>query len=84
LKVKKILRKKNGYEYLWSEGAIQFPDNLASPSRTIITSEGGSSASRTRHVIIDNKGYYRRLIPIELERLNLFPKNFTDHKKIYQ
>ncbi len=45
-------------------------------SRTIITAEGGSSASRFKHVIfVNNK--YRRLTPIELERLNMFPDNHT-------
>ena len=74
---KKILRKKGNHEYLWSEGKIPFPDNLNTASRTLITSEGGKSVSRVRHVVIDNKGRYRRLIPIELERLNMFPENFT-------
>ena len=79
---KKILRKKGNHEYLWSEGKIPFPDNLNTASRTLITSEGGKSVSRVRHVVIDNKGRYRRLIPIELERLNLFPENFTLFKDI--
>ncbi len=76
---KKILRRKGNFEYMWSEGKIPFPDNLNAPSRTIITSEGGSSVSRTRHVIKDKKMRYRRLLPIELERLNMFPDNFTLH-----
>ena len=79
---KSILREKNGHQYLWSEGAIPFPDVLDKPSRTIITSEGGMSVSRTRHVILDKNGRYRRLIPIELERLNMFPDDFTKHESI--
>ena len=55
---------------------MSFPDNLNSASRTIITSEGGRTASRTTHIIKDNFGY-RRLTPIELERLNMFPDNHT-------
>lgn len=66
----------NGYAYNFSEGKMAFPDSLDSPSRTIITSEGGSSASRTKHVISSKKGL-RRLHPIELERLNGFPDNHT-------
>ena len=53
-------------------------DNLDKPSRTIITSEGGKSASRTKH-IIEIKGQHRRLFPIELERLNMFPDDFTKY-----
>ena len=40
------------------------------------------SVSRTRHVILDKNGRYRRLIPIELERLNMFPDDFTKHESI--
>ena len=53
-----------------------FPDCLKKPSRTIITGEGGASASRFKHVILVN-GKHRRLTPIELEQLNMFPKNHT-------
>jgi len=53
-----------------------FPDDLNKPSRTIITSEGGASPSRFRHVITTKEGL-RRLTPLELERLNMFPDNFT-------
>lgn len=79
---KKIPRTRNGFEYIWSEGAIPFPDDINSPSRTIITSEGGRTPMRTKHVIIDKSGSYRRLMPIELERLNMFPDNFTENKNI--
>ena len=53
-----------------------FPDSLDKPSRTIITGEGGASASRFKHVISTEHGY-RRLTPVELERLNMFPDNHT-------
>ena len=69
-------RNKDGYIYEWKEGRINFPDNLDSPSRTVITSEGGKSASRIKHVIKTKYGL-RRLTPIELERLNMFPDNHT-------
>lgn len=74
---KKELRKNsNGFEYQYSEGGMIFPDPLNKSSRTIITGEGGKSPSRFKHVISTNEGL-RRLTPIELERLNMFPDNHT-------
>lgn len=74
---KKEMRKNSqGFEYNYSEGGMIFPDPLDKPSRTIITGEGGKSASRFKHVIKTAKGY-RRLSPVELERLNMFPDNHT-------
>jgi DNA (cytosine-5)-methyltransferase 1 len=67
----------NGHVYLFSEGGMNFPDLTELPSRTIITSEGGKSASRTTHVI-EQEGRLRRLTPVELERLNMFPDDFTN------
>lgn len=75
---KKIERvSKEGYKYLFSEGGMSFPDSLDMPSRTIITGEGGSSPSRFKHVVKMQNGKYRRLLPVELERLNMFPDNHT-------
>ncbi|MBR6438836.1 MAG: DNA (cytosine-5-)-methyltransferase [Bacteroidales bacterium] len=75
---KKIERvAKGGFRYLFSEGGMTFPDNLNQPSRTIITGEGGKSPSRFKHVVQTKSGRYRRLTPIELERLNMFPDNHT-------
>ena len=65
-----------GFEYKWTEGAIPFPDSLDEPSRTILTGEGGTGSSRFKHIIIQN-GRLRRLTPIELERLNSFPDDWT-------
>ncbi|AIG29630.1 cytosine methyltransferase [Flavobacterium psychrophilum] len=74
---KKEMRKNaQGFEYNYSEGGMIFPDPLDKASRTIITGEGGKSASRFKHVIKVEKGY-RRLSPVELERLNMFPDNHT-------
>lgn len=80
---KKISRvSKEGYEYTFSEGGMAFPDYLDRPSRTIITGEGGTAASRFKHVVLTPSGRYRRLIPIELERLNMFPDNHTMHPSV--
>lgn len=80
--------------YRYQEGAMAFPDPLNKPSRTIITSEGGSSVSRFKHVIcelcVDKNGHHesekncikdgelRRLHPTEIERLNGFPSSHSE------
>ncbi|MGM9699121.1 MAG: DNA (cytosine-5-)-methyltransferase [Prevotella sp.] len=80
---KKIERmSKDGFKYTFSEGGMAFPDYLDRPSRTIITGEGGAAASRFKHVVLTPSGRYRRLIPIELERLNMFPDNHTMHPEV--
>ena len=77
---KSEMRKTSeGFEYHYSEGGMAFPDALDKPSRTIITGEGGPSPSRFKHVILTHSGRYRRLIPLELERLNMFPDNHTQN-----
>ncbi len=70
-------KSKSGFEYSYSEGPMIFPDPLDKPSRTIVTGEGGSSPSRFKHVIKTESGKLRRLTPLELERLNMFPDNHT-------
>ena len=95
----------DNFTYLYKEGPMIFPDALNRPSRTIITGEGGSSASRFKHVVkfkptkkmkeefdldsdevqhirkevgLKKSEWIRRLTPIELERLNMFPDNHTE------
>lgn len=76
---KRIARQRaDGTVYTYSEGAMAFPDPLDRPSRTIITGEGGASPSRFKHVVEVVPGRYRRLTPVELERLNGFPDNHTE------
>jgi DNA (cytosine-5)-methyltransferase 1 len=70
--------ERNGFRYFYSEGALPFPDPLDRPSRTILTGEGGSSPSRFKHVVQTPSGRFRRLLPVELERLNGFPDGWTD------
>ncbi len=73
----KRINKSTGFEYNYSEGAMAFPDYLDRASRTIITGEGGAGPSRFKHIIKTESGRYRRLVPVELERLNMFPDNHT-------
>jgi len=65
-----------GHKYKYSEGGMIYPDALDNASRTIITGEGGKSPSRFKHVVLSDRGL-RRLTPVELERLNMFPDNHT-------
>lgn len=71
--------KGSGVTYNYAEGKMAFPDLLTNPSRTILTGEGGSTPSRFKHIIQAKRGF-RRLTPIELERLNGFPDNWTAQK----
>ena len=80
---KKIERvSKEGFKYTFSEGGMTFPDYLDQPSRTIITGEGGTAPSRFKHVVKTKSGRYRRLLPVELERMNMFPDNHTLHPEV--
>jgi DNA (cytosine-5)-methyltransferase 1 len=72
--------KESGVTYNYAEGKMAFPDLLTNPSRTILTGEGGSTPSRFKHIIKTKNGY-RRLTPVELERLNGFPDNWTQMEK---
>lgn len=77
-KSEKRVNKASGIAYNYAEGSMVFPDPLDRPSRTIITGEGGSAPSRFKHVIKQpGTNKHRRLTPIELERLNMFPDDHT-------
>ena len=69
---------ESGIVYRYQGGPIAFPDPLDKPSRTIVTGEIGKSVSRSRHIIRLDDGTVRRLVPLELERLNQFPDGWTD------
>lgn len=75
---KRILRKKpNGEDYYYSEGAMSPYDSFDLPGRTMLTSEG--SINRSTHIVMDKeKSALRLLTPIECERLNGFPDNWTN------
>jgi len=68
----------NGHRYFYSEGGIAFPDRTDIASRTILTGEGGTSPSRFKHVVRAKDGRLRRLMPVELERLNGFEPGWTE------
>lgn len=68
---------KDGHKYFFSEGKIAFPDPIDKPARTMLTSE--ASKNRSTHIIEDPKtGRKRKLTPVECERLNGFPDNWTN------
>jgi DNA (cytosine-5)-methyltransferase 1 len=79
-------KKSNGEIFHYKEGPVTFPEPLDKASRTIITSEGGVTPSRFK-LVVQQEGVHRRLIPIELERLNMFPDNHTaeasDNKRAF-
>ncbi len=66
-----------GFTYNYSEGGMAFPDSLDGPARTILTGEGGSGASRMKHVVMGDSGRLRRLVPDELDQVQMFPKGWT-------
>ena len=69
--------KNTGFEYMYSEGSMAYPDTYDNPGRTMLTSEG--TVNRSTHVVEDRKtGKYRLLTPVECERLNQFPDNWTN------
>lgn len=75
---KKERTTKDGYTYIFSEGTCPYPDNLTVPARTMLTSEG--SVNRSSHVVEDPAtGHKRILLPIEAERIQTFPDNWTQH-----
>ena len=75
---KKVPRKRpNGETYYFSEGSVAFPDKLDVPARTMLTSE--STTNRSSHVVKDVKsGNLRTLTPVEAERIQMFPDDWTN------
>lgn len=74
---KKLPRKtSNGHEYVFSEGPVAMIDEYDKPARTMLTSEG--SFNRSTHIVRDKKtGDIRLLTPIEMERIQGFPSDWT-------
>lgn len=76
---KKIERTSvDGHKYTYSEGGMSPYEDLNLPSRTMLTSEG--SVNRSTHWLKIN-GRYRLLTPIEAERLQDFPDDWTKFKR---
>lgn len=74
---KKLPRQaKNGHEYIFSEGPVPMIDEYDKPARTMLTSEG--AFNRTTHIVRDKKtDEIRLLTPIEVERIQGFPDDWT-------
>jgi DNA (cytosine-5)-methyltransferase 1 len=77
-KAEERTNRSTGFKYRYMEGAMTFPDDLQKPARTVITAEGGTAPSRFKHVVRMGNGRLRRLLPVELERLNMFPDGHTE------
>ena len=77
---KKIERtSSDGHQYIYSEGGMSPYDDFNLPGRTMLTSEG--TVNRSTHLLfVNNK--YRLITPIEAERLQDFPDNWTAKKKL--
>jgi len=77
---KKIERRTSeGHVYTFAEGGMSPYDDLSLPGRTMLTSEG--SVNRSTH-LLNIDGRYRLLTPIEAERLQDFPDDWTKYKKL--
>ena len=77
-----IKTSRTGHEYKYGMGSMQFPDSLDKPARTIVTSE--STVSRMTHVVRDpGNNRLRVLSPIETERINTFPDDWTKLEGVF-
>lgn len=69
----------DGHSYIYSEGGMSPTDDLNLPGRTMLTSEG--TVNRSTHFLkVNNR--YRLITPVEAERLQDFPDNWTAKKKL--
>ncbi|WP_075565944.1 DNA (cytosine-5-)-methyltransferase [Streptococcus timonensis] len=69
----------DGHTYIYSEGGMAPYDDLNLPGRTMLTSEG--TVNRSTHFLKVN-GRYRLITPVEAERLQDFPDNWTARKRL--
>ena len=69
----------DGHTYIYSEGGMSPTDDLNLPGRTMLTSEG--TVNRSTHFLNVN-GRYRLITPVEAERLQDFPDNWTALKRL--
>ena len=77
---KKVERTSaDGHKYFYSEGGMSPHDDLDLPGRTMLTSEG--TVNRSTHLLfVDER--YRFLTPMEAERMQDFPDEWTKLKKL--
>ena len=75
---KKIPRvSANGKKYYYSEGKMNFPEDLDVPARTLLTSEG--TDNRSSHAVFDDQlGKIRKITEVEAELIQMFPPNWTN------
>lgn len=74
---KKERTRPDGTKYTYAEGAMSPYDSLDLPGRTMLTSE--ASINRSTHIILDKESKKLRFItPIEAERMQGFPDNWTN------
>lgn len=73
----KRVSKRDGHEYIFREGTMSPHDDLDKPSRTMMTSEGRTN--RSTH-LLKVGSRYRLLTPIEAERLQEFPDDWTKYR----
>ena len=73
---KRLRTSADGHQYIFSEGPISMLDEWDKPARTMLTSE--SSFNRSTHIVKDLvNGRIRLLTPIEAERIQGFPDDWT-------
>lgn len=67
---------KDGFKYKYTEGKMmRYDDNKIRYARTLLTSEG--TVNRSSHIIKFAKDKARFITPIEAERINEFPDDWT-------
>ena len=67
----------NGKKYIYSEGNMNFPEDLEIPARTMLTSEG--TDNRSSHAVFDkNLNKIRKITEVEAELIQMFPPNWTN------
>lgn len=73
---KRLRTASTGHKYVFSEGPVAMVDEWDMPARTMLTSEG--SFNRSTHIVRDKaNGRIRILTPVETERIQGFPDDWT-------
>lgn len=72
---KSIERTKNAFTYFFKEGSINFPNKLENKAQCLVAT--GQPVARTSTYVMDNDRV-RRITPVEAERLQTIPDNYTE------